>query len=230
MTPRALRFAAVAGALSAVTTFLLWLLPNLVAPAGTFDEQLARHRDPLYLASLWNNWIHVLLALVAYAGAAWLLARRSLALAGFGFLAFVLWAVFELVGVTLNLFAVNFTWRASYAAADPATQTQLQTLLAGFPAIWDGLFFLVLVFFLLGTLCLGIAAFRATGLEKLVGVLLLAAVPLTLLVMLGGYTRHTFAAEVVAFVYPILQPVSRLAMALWLWRGASRLGYTPPYP
>ena len=179
MSPRAIRFCR-----GGWCHLCRYHLPALVAaePRGARHDVRGATRapsDPVYLAIALEQLGPCAAGRVAYAGAAFLLARRSLALAGFGFLWFVLWAVFELVGVTLNLFTVNFTWRAGYAAADDATQARLQTLLAGFPGIWDGLFFLVLVFFLLGTLCLGLAAIRANGLEKLVGVLLLIAVPLT---------------------------------------------------
>src|SRR5262245_5103988 len=95
-SPRALRFTAVAAALSAVTTLLLGILPSYIPPAPGLEEQLARPGDVIYMTRLWNNFVHIFFALAAYMGAAVVLARRSSALAAFGLLAFVLWGLIEL--------------------------------------------------------------------------------------------------------------------------------------
>lgn len=219
-SPRALRAAAACAALTAVTTFLLWALPRTYAPARTFDEQVALFANARYLARLWVNFGHVLLALVGYLGASVVLRRRSAALSATGFLFFMLWGFTELVGVAINILAVNGAWRAGFATADAATQASLRTLLLGWSAVWDAMFFVLLVAFLLGTLCLGAAAWRGRGLERLVGALLLLAAPLTVLIMASGYAGLSWGTGVVAVVYPALQPVSRLLMGAWLWRAA----------
>jgi hypothetical protein len=216
----AIRFAAICTGLSAITTFLLWWLPRQVPPPQDFAQAVALHANPYHLARLWVNFVHIFLALAGYAAAAALWMRRMPGLAVAGFLCFFGWGLTELLGVSANLFAVNGTWRAQYAAADPALQQILRTQITGFAAVWHAMFFLLLVFFLLGTLSLGLAAWRGRGLERAVGVLLLLAVPLTLVIMLGGYTNISTFSAFVGWVYPVLQPISRATLAVWLWQQA----------
>lgn len=224
VTQSSLRFAGIAAALSAITTFLLWLLPQLYQPPGDFSQTIALHQNPLYLARLWVNFVHIFFALTAYAAAAYLLWHRSALLVGLGFVWFVLWGLAELIGVSTNLMAVNATWRAGFASATPAVQEQLRVLLLGFTGVWDALFFLLLVCFTLGSACFGLAALGGQGVERLVGALFLLAVPLSLAIIIGGYTRHEWVAAPINYVYPVLQPVSRAVLAVWLWRYANGLG------
>jgi hypothetical protein len=216
----ALRAAACCSALSALTTFLLWWLPRLVPPPADFAASIALHAHPAYLARLWVNFGHNWIALFSYIGAAVVLARRAPGRAVGGLAAFGVWAVTELVGIAVIIVAVNRTWRASYAGADEAGRASIRTLLAGWDAIWDGMFFLLLVAFLLGSLLYGLAAIQGRGLERLLGALLLAAVPLTALIIAGGYGGVTWTDAIVGAVYPALQPASRLLMGIWLWRAA----------
>lgn len=221
MTRTSLRVAAGFAVLSAVTTFLLWLLPRLYPSPDTFEAAVRLHQNPYYMARLWVNFVHIFFALIAYGAAAWVLYRAAPALAGFGYLWFVLWGFTELLGVTVNIFAVNRTWRPAFADAAPELQASLRTNIAGFAAVWDAMFFLLLVAFLLGTTCLGLAALRGDRLGRWVGGLFLLAAPLTLGIMIGGYTQvHVFDPAMEA-VYPVLQPVSRALLGYWLWRQPS---------
>lgn len=218
LSSTALRVAAVCAFASAITTFLLWLLARFVPPPGTFEDAVARHANVPYMTRLWVNFIHIFFALTAYGAASWIWARRSPALAWVGFVAFLLWGFTELLGVSINIFAVNGTWRASYAAATPEMQAILKTQITAFAAVWDGIFFLLLVGFFIASLAHGMVAWRGQGLERALGALTLAAVPLTALIMLGGYTSFTALDPVADWVYPFLQPVSRSTLGLWLWR------------
>lgn len=218
-----LRLGAVAAALSALTTFLLWWLPLQVGEVRTFEDSIRLASNPHYMGRLWVNLVHVVIALVAYAAAASLLARRAPATAAFGFLAFLVWAVTEFVGVSVNLFTVNLTWRMQYLDAAPAVQEQLKLLMMGFRGLWDGLFFVVLAGFLAGTLCLGYVAVRGRRLERVVGVLMLMAAPLTVIIILSGYFGYAAFDPVVQAVYPALQPLSRALMGVWLWLAADAL-------
>ena len=221
-----LRIAAVGAGLSAVTTFLLWLLPRLYpAPAG-FDEALALHANPLYIARLWVNFGHIFLALTAYSAAACLLWRRSPSLAGLGYVWFVMWGFTELLGVTTNIFAVNGTWRAQFGQSEPDMQDRLRTLILGFEGAWDALF-LLLVAFLLGSLFYGLAAWLGRGLERWIGALFLLAVPLTLGIVISSYTKIVLFDAAIAWVYPVLQPVSRALLGCWLWSQGRSAGSAP---
>jgi hypothetical protein len=216
------RLAGASAALSAITTLLLWALPRAYEAPADFEASIALHENAAYLARYWTNFVHIFLALAGYAGAALVLARRSLGLAALGLLFFVLWGTSELLGVSTILFAVNRTWRAGWADADAATRETYRTLLAGFDAVWDSVFFLLLVAFLLGSLCHGLAAWRGAGLERVVGALLLLAVPLTLAIMVSGYGGPAWPGSLVEWAYPVLQPLSRALLGVWLWRSAPR--------
>ena len=217
-----LRLAGACAMATAATTLLLWALPRAYAPPADFAAAIALHRETAYLARWWVNFLHTLLALVGYLGAALLLARRSLGGAALGFVFFLLWGMTELLGVVVILLAVNGTWRAGWTEADPAARETLRTLLAGWDAAWDAMFFLLLVAFLLGSLCHGWIAGRGSGLERAAGVLLLLAVPLTLAILVSGYGGPAWPGVVAGWVYPVIQPVGRATLGLWLLRSASR--------
>ena len=216
----ALRVAAVCALATSVTTVLLWALLLATPRPGSFADEVALHANGAHLARLWVNFAHNLLALVAYLGAAALLWRRSAGLAAAGLLFFVLWGFVELVGVSVNLFALNGTWRASYAAADPGVRASLAATMRAWSAVWDALFFVLLVAFLLGTLCFGLAAAGGRGLERVVGWLFLLAVPLTAAILADGYFGVVTAGALVSWTYPLLQPVSRALLGVWMWRSA----------
>ena len=224
MSATSLRVAGAAAFLSAVTTFLLWLLPRLYdAPAG-FEQAILMHQDTAYIARLWVNFVHIFLCLAAYGAAAVLLWKRSPALAGFGFVCFLLWGFTELIGVSINLFAVNFTWRAQFQSATPEVQEQLRVLLTWFPAMWDALFFVLVNGFLAATTCYGLAALPGKGLERWSGALFLLGTPLTLGIIVGNYTSLTIFSDIMDWIYPVLQPVSRATLAAWLWHAGSSRG------
>ena len=180
------------------------------------------YQNRFYMGRLWVNFVHIFFALIAYAGAALLMSRHSPALSALGYLWFLFWGFIELLGVSILIFAVNYNWRASFVAADSTTQILLETHIQGFLGIWDAMFFLLLIAFLLGTTCYGVAAVRQNGFERLVGILFLLAVPLTLIITLDGYAGMSLSGWI-AWSYPILQPVSRFLLGIWIWRSAKEM-------
>lgn len=219
--PTFFRAAAVCAITSGVTTFLLWALPFGYAAPPDFEGQTALHANPFYMARLWVNFAHVFLALFAYWGAAARKITTSAGLVSAGFICFLIWAVTELMGVTVLIFAQNYTWRRALAAQpDGATRAALTANINAFGDVWDALFFLLLVAFLLGTLFYGLALRRGAGTEKVVGICFLLAVPLTLMIIADGYGGVGWFAPLVTWVYPALQPVSRFLLGVWLWKVA----------
>ena len=204
--------------ISAITTFLLWLLPRHYDAPESFEAALQLHQNHVYMSRLWVNFIHIFFALAAYLATASLLRRRSACLASFGFICFCLWGFVELIGVTISIFAVNAIWRAEFSGATPDVQGHYRVLLLGFDGVWDALFFLLLVGFLFGTTCFGLAALKGRGLERLLGVLFLLAAPLTVAIMVSGYTSIRIFDVLISSAYPILQPISRALLGAWLWK------------
>ena len=212
-----LRFTAVCAILTAMTTFLLWLLPKYYPVVNSELDKAMLYQDPFYMGRLWVNFVHILLAFMAYLGTAFIIWQRSRGLALAGFLWFVLWGFTELLGISVLIFAVNYTWRKAYPNADEAVQALLQQNIDLFMQWWDALFFVLLVFFFLGTLFYGLGTWQGKGLEKVISVLFLFGVPLTIFITISGYTSIAWPGIVAGVVYPVLQPVSRALLGVWLW-------------
>lgn len=213
-----LKIASVCSILTAATTFLLWLLPNLYSQPANFEEAVLLHQNDYYMARQWVNFIHIPLCLTAYFGLALILYQREAALPVMGMVWFTIWGAIEMIGVSIIIFSVNFNWRSSYALADQANKTLLQNNIESFYSIWDSLFFVLLVAFLLGTLFFAWATWRSKGIGKILSYLLWLAVPLTILIILSNYAAQAWAGQVTKYLYPVLQPVSRCLLGVFIWQ------------
>lgn len=215
-----IRFCAISAMLSAVTTFLLWLLPKLYTPPETFEAGVMMYTNPYYITRLWVNFIHIPLALASYFGLTVVVSRQHPLLSLFGLGWFVIWGVTEMIGIAILLFSVNGNWRASYAVADEVQRAVLKNNIQAFYSIWDSMFFVLLVAFLLASIFYGLATWRSSGLQRVLSYLIWLSVPLTLMIMAGGYANQAWADEMTGYIYPVLQPVSRFIMGLVIWRYA----------
>lgn len=214
--PRAaLLLGGLASIATAVTTFFLWYLPRTYEVGAGFEGVIALHAEPAYMARLGINYAHVLLALFAYGVVAATMRGRAPIAAGIGFIAFLIWCIAEALIVSINIWAVNETWRAAYGGADELERQLIRASLHSFSGIWNGVFFVILTAFLIGTLSFAIALFRETLIQKALGVLFFLAAPLTLIIMLDGYFGAALSGWI-SWSYPILQPLSRAATGLWL--------------
>ncbi|MEM8817688.1 MAG: hypothetical protein AAGE85_17855 [Pseudomonadota bacterium] len=202
---------------TAVSTLLLWYLPRTYTVEPGFEGVVALHAEPAYMARLWVNYLHVFLALFAYGVVAWVLRREAPAAAAIGFVAFLMWCLAEAVGISINIWAVNETWRAAYAAADADTEPLIRASLHTFSGVWDGVFFVVLTTFLVGTTSFGAALWRGPVVQKTLSILFFLAAPLTVVIMLDGYFGASLS-QWVSWSYPVLQPLSRGLMGFWLIR------------
>lgn len=137
---------------------------------------------------------------------------------GMGFLWFGIWGAIEMVGVAIIIFAVNKNWRASYPTLDESSKILVRGSIDNFLAIWDSMFFVLLIAFLLASTFYAWATWSGKGIEKILSYLLWLSVPLTILIILSGYFNFPAAGMIVAWTYPILQPVSRFMLALVLWK------------
>jgi hypothetical protein len=212
------RIAAIAAGLTSLTTFLLWLLPKLYTAPVSFEEGLSLASNPFYTSRLWVNFIHIPLALLGYYALYYKLKNRAPMKVGMGFLWFGIWGAIEMVGVAIIIFAVNKNWRASYPTLDESSKILVRGSIDNFLAIWDSMFFVLLIAFLLASTFYAWATWSGKGIEKILSYLLWLSVPLTILIILSGYFNFPAAGMIVAWTYPILQPVSRFMLALVLWK------------
>jgi len=210
--------AGVASILTALTTFLLWLLPRLYEAPINFQEGAELANNIYYTSRWWVNLLHIPLALAAYFGLAYKLKDRELPKVTFGMIWFVIWGTVEMIGVSGLIFAVNRNWRTNYLTATEPLKESLQQNVEIYLAIWQSMFFVLLIAFLIGTAFFGWATWKGKGLEKILSYFFWLAVPLTLLIMLSSYFGFSMGIGIVSIVYPILQPISRLLLGIYLIR------------
>ena len=211
-----LKIAGITAIITCVTTFLLWLLPKFYGVPDTFEESTKLAENVFYQSKQWVNFFHIPLALIAYFGLAYKLRLRELPKVALGMIWFLIWGIVEMIGVSGIIFAVNKDWRINYSVASDPVKAILQQNIESYFAIWNSLFFVLLIAFLLGTIFFGWATWKGKGLEKTLSYLFWLAVPLTVLIILSGYFDFRFGGRVVEIIYPILQPISRLVLGLYL--------------
>lgn len=211
------RAAAVCSAISAVTTLLLIFLPRVYGPVQGFEARMAVVDHPAYALRSWVYLFHPLLVLVAALGVA--AARRRIAggAAAVGFLGFLLWAFTEAAQQALTL-ATFDRWRAAYSTMDETARALLPAQIATYDALWDAMYFLLLIGFFFGNALLGAAMWKGRGLTRLVALFLFGAALLTAFNFSGEVQGPVLPQPLGFWVYPALQPLGRLLIGVWLWR------------
>ena len=219
-TPAFYRSAALCSVLSAVTTLLLIFLPEFYRPTEGFEGRMSRVDDPAYELRSWVYFVHPFITFAAALGVGLRIRALRSAAAIIGLAGFALWACTEAAQQTLTLFAFD-KMRAAYFAADEATRAIIRTNVAMYDGLWDAMYFLLLIAFSIGNLCLGIALVRAgRGVTRLVGFFFLAAVALTLTYVTGELQWGTLPEPIAKWSYPTIQPLGRVLIGLWLWSAA----------
>lgn len=219
-----LKIAAGAAFSSAVTTFLLWLLPHLYNAPASFEEGVLLHQNFYYMAKQWVNLLHIPLALTAYFGLCLVSYKRRFGLSLFGMMWFSIWGAIEMIGVSIILISVNYNWRSGYQQANDLNKAVLKNNIETFYSVWDSMFLVLLIAFLLGTLFFAWATWKSSGLKKVLSYLLWLAVPLTVLIILSGYAGQEWAGQATQYLYPILQPCSRALLGMVLWQASKPEG------
>ncbi|MEM1340012.1 MAG: hypothetical protein AAGF96_19795 [Bacteroidota bacterium] len=206
----------IAAMVTALTTFLLWLLPKFYPAFEQYATAPELHDNIFYISRQWVNLFHIPLAIAGYFGLAYTLREREPAKVCLGMLWFLIWGIVEMMGVSGIIFAVNRNWRAKFQRADTIGKEMLQSSISEYFAIWDGMFFVLLISFLLGTTFFGWATWKGNGLERWLSYFFWMAVPLTLLIIFSRYFGINWAGGIVGIIYPILQPISRFVLGLHL--------------
>lgn len=227
LSPSFYRSVALCSVLSAITTLGLIFLPDFYRPVEGFEGRMTRVDDPAYVLRSWVYLVHPFLTFAAALGVALRIRALRPAAAIIGLAGFALWAGTEAGQQTLTLFAFD-KWRAAYFAADEATRAIIRANTAMYDGLWDALYFLLLIGFSIGNLCLGIALVGAgRGLTRLVGFFLLAACALTLTIITRELQWWTLPEPLASWSYPAIQPLGRVLIGLWLWRAAHEDGPLP---
>ena len=174
--------------------------------------------DPAYGVRSWAYLIHPFLVTTAAFGVAVRLHRAAPALMLTGFLGFCVWGVTEAAQQTFTLFAFD-RWRVAYLAADEAVRSTMALRVAIYDGVWDAMYALILIAFLIANVLYGAATLRARGLARALGVLYLGAALLTLVILIREVGVNV-PSQVDAWSYPVIQPLARTLIGVWLWREA----------
>jgi hypothetical protein len=150
-------------------------------------------------------------------GVAMRLRREAASLVIPGLLAFALWGATEAGQQALTIFAFN-PWRLDWLAGEPAVRATMEVRTAMYDGVWNAMYFLVLVAFLIANSLYALALCRRRGLSRVVGVLYAAAAALTLQIIVVEVGGGQLLPEAVEFwVYPLIQPLARTLIGVWLW-------------
>ena len=179
-SPRFYRGAAICSFLSAITTLGLIFLPKLYQPVPDFDARMALTQNSAYVLRSWIYLFHPFLVVTAALGVAARCRFRAAGVASLGFLGFGLWGATEAGQQAMTLVALDRTWRAAWPTANEASRQVIRENVAIYDVVWDAMYLLLLIAFLLGNLFLGLAIRAHPGrLARWVSVAFFAASALT---------------------------------------------------
>lgn len=221
------RTAGVCSILSAVTTLGLIFLPRFWQPVPDFNARMALGEHPAYLLRSWIYLIHPFLVFTAALAMAARCRVRAAGAASLGLAGFALWAATEAGQQTLTKVFLDRTLRAAWLTADAASRAAIRQQVALHDVLWDAMYLLILIAFVAGNILLGLAVRRvaasgamAPALGRWVAVALWAASALTLTFLLGelGAAITIPGSD---WLYPMIQPLGRTLIGIWLWREAT---------
>lgn len=218
-SPTFYRTTAVFSVLSAVTTLGLIFLPRLFAPIDGFEGRMARVHDGWYQLRAWIYLVHPFLTGTAGLASCLRIRATASATAVVGAAGFSIWAFTEALQQCFTLFAFD-QWRLAYTAGDAAIHAQMHTLTILYDEVWDALYVLLLIGFMIGNGALGSWFVRGRGLTRVIGVFFILAVFLTLFYFLPELGIPVSLGPLDAWVYPATQPLARVLIGVWLWHHA----------
>ena len=219
-TPAFYRFAAICSIASALTTLGLIFLPGTLPPADDFAARMARVNDPAYRLYAWVYFTHPFLVVTAALAVAMRLRREAAALVIPGLLAFLLWGATEAGQQALTLFAFN-PWRIAWLAGDAEVRATMAARTAMYDGLWNAMYFLLIVGFFIANALYAAALWRRGGWSRVVGGFFAAAAALTLAIIVIEVGGPQLLPDPVDFwLYPLIQPLARTLIGVWLWRHA----------
>ena len=223
------RIAAVCSVVSAVTTLALIFLPEWYAAGEGFESRMARVNDPAYRLRSWAYLVHPFFTWMAALAIALRIRRSAAALATVGLAGFSLWALTEAGQQAMTLLVFD-GWRTAYLAGDEVVRATMPLRTAIYDGLWDGMYFLLLIGFLVGNVPFSLAMWRGRGLTRVLSVLYAGAAALTLLILVGELKGPTLPETFGFWLYPAIQPLARALIGVWLWKHAdeTRMDFGQP--
>jgi hypothetical protein len=90
-----------------------------------------------------------------------------------------------------------------------------------YDGLWNAMYFLLIVGFFIANTLYAVAMWRRSGLSRVVGGFYAAAAALTLQIIVVEVGGAQLLPDAVDFwLYPLIQPLARTMIGVWLWRHA----------
>lgn len=218
--PVSKRFVQAAGlcfAISSVTTIGLIVLPRFFPEAADAGARARLILDSAYVLRRWIALFHPLIVLTGVLG---VLAVRFDAAAGraiAGFVFYLMWALTEGIQQALGLVALDWTWRTQYlAATNEADRAAIQQRIDTFEPLSDGLFFFLVLAFIVANALYAAAVWGGSRLQRTVAVAFGISAALGVISILTSFGAEVMPPGVMAVAYPALGPAGRLLTGIWL--------------
>jgi hypothetical protein len=218
------RGAALCSLASALTTLGLIFLPRFYTPVPNFEARMALLSNPAYVLRSWVYLVHPFLVVTAAVAVAVSCRRHAAGAATLGTLGFCLWGATEAGQQALTLVALDGTWRRAWATADEAARELIRSHVAVYDALWNSMFFLLLLGFFAGNVLLALAVRHHGGLARWVSVAFWVGAGLTAIELVPELGGPSLSGPFVDALYPLTQPAARALIGVWLWREATRDG------
>jgi hypothetical protein len=220
VSARFYRFAAICSFASVLTTLALIFLPRAFPAVDGFEARMALVHSPVYQARAWIYLLHPFVVFVAALAVALRLRRDGGGVLLLGLCGFALWASTEAGQQALTLMAFD-RWRLAYADADAALRAAIAERSVLYDALWDAMYFLLLLGFLLGNAAYAWVLARRDRLGRVLAAFYAAAALLTLGLVSAEAGGPRLPDALGAWLYPLIQPLGRTLIGLWLWREAT---------
>ena len=225
-SPRFYRGAALCSLASAITTLGLIFLPSFYTPVPSFEARMALLSNPAYVLRSWVYLVHPFLVVTAAVAVAVSCRRHAAGAATLGALGFCLWGATEAGQQTLTLVALDGTWRQAWPTADEAARQLIRSHVAVYDALWNSMFFLLLLGIFAGSILLALAVRHHGGLARWVSVAFWISAGLTAIELVPELGGPSLDGPITDALYPLTQPAARALIGVWLWREATRDGLT----
>lgn len=206
--------------LTSLTTLGLIFIPRLVPPAPDIEIQAALAGNRLYMFRAWIGIVHPFIALVGAAGVLAVRMRATPGTAICGFTFFALWAAVEGVQQSLILVALNWRWRTMFLVGSDSMRSALTPLITGFDAVSDGLFFFLVLAFVVANVLFCAATWGGAPFQRAISVFFALAAGLGILSVSTRFGGGIVPAGGMDLAYPLIQPAGRLLTGFWLWQTA----------
>jgi len=206
--------------LTSFTTLVLIFVPRLVPASSDLATQAALIGNHLYMFRVWVGVVHPFIALVGAAGVLTVRLRAATGTAICGFTFFALWAAGESVQQSLILVALNWHWRTMFLAGSDSARSALAPLITGFDAMSDGLFFFLVLAFVVANVFFCAATWSGAPFQRVIAVFFALAAGLGILSISTRFGGGIVPAGAMDLAYPLIQPAGRLLTGVWLWQAA----------